>query len=199
MQKGFTLIELLIVIGILAILAVAVVLVLNPAELLAQARDSQRISDLSSVKSAIALYLSTASSPAVAAGPTCTINDTAADGCPGATAEDGPFGTGAGAADETSDATTEVDGNGWVKVDLTGATGGSPLSALPTDPTNTGKYYYAYKGDATNKTFELDARLESTKYRGQMTSDGGSHNTCPSTYTEDECFYEVGTDSGLDL
>ena len=35
MKKGFTLIELVIVIGILAILATVVVLVLNPAQLLA--------------------------------------------------------------------------------------------------------------------------------------------------------------------
>ena len=60
MKKGFTLIELLIVIAILAILATTVVLVLNPAQILAQARDAQRISDLSSIKSAIALYLATA-------------------------------------------------------------------------------------------------------------------------------------------
>ncbi|MGC9603563.1 MAG: type II secretion system protein, partial [Minisyncoccia bacterium] len=41
---GFTLIELLVVIGILGTLATAVVLVLNPAQLLAQARDSTRLS-----------------------------------------------------------------------------------------------------------------------------------------------------------
>ncbi|MDD4931154.1 MAG: prepilin-type N-terminal cleavage/methylation domain-containing protein, partial [Candidatus Colwellbacteria bacterium] len=44
--KSFTLVELLIVIAILAVLAAAVVVVLNPAELLAQARDSQRSTDL---------------------------------------------------------------------------------------------------------------------------------------------------------
>src|SRR5512140_3584902 len=56
-KKGFTLIELLVVIAILAVLTTTVVLVLNPAELVRQARDSTRISDLSSLNSAIALYL----------------------------------------------------------------------------------------------------------------------------------------------
>ncbi|KKU14411.1 MAG: hypothetical protein UX23_C0018G0001, partial [Parcubacteria group bacterium GW2011_GWB1_45_9] len=53
MKKGFTLIELLIVIGLLAILSTVAVLVINPAELLRQARDSQRVSDLGTVHSAL--------------------------------------------------------------------------------------------------------------------------------------------------
>lgn len=184
MKRGFTLIELLIVIGILAILAVAVVLVLNPVQLLAQARDSQRISDLGSVKSAIGLYLSTVASPSIAAGPTCT-----ATGC----STGGPFGG------ESVTSSTVVTSGGWVLIDLTVTTGGSPLSALPLDPTNSGSYFYAYKGDATNRTFELDGRLESTKYRDLMVTDGGNKNTCTSTYTESTCYYEIGTDPALDL
>src|SRR3989344_5681288 len=64
-KKGFTLIELLIVIAILGILAAAVIVVLNPAQLLAQARDGTRLSDLDSVRSAIALYLTDVSAPAL--------------------------------------------------------------------------------------------------------------------------------------
>ena len=45
MKKGFTLVELLIVIGIVAILATIVVLVINPVELLKESRDSRRLSD----------------------------------------------------------------------------------------------------------------------------------------------------------
>ncbi len=55
-QKGFTLIELLVVIAIIAILAVVVILTLNPAELLRQSRDSNRVSDFATLKSAIGLY-----------------------------------------------------------------------------------------------------------------------------------------------
>ena len=56
-KKGFTLLELLIVIGILSILSTTVVLVINPAQLLKKARDAQRISDLNTVKTAIAYIL----------------------------------------------------------------------------------------------------------------------------------------------
>jgi prepilin-type N-terminal cleavage/methylation domain-containing protein len=58
-RRGFTLIELLVVIAIIAILAVVVVLTLNPAQLLASGRDSSRISDMSSLNSAINLYNNT--------------------------------------------------------------------------------------------------------------------------------------------
>ncbi|MCL5733700.1 MAG: type II secretion system GspH family protein, partial [Patescibacteria group bacterium] len=56
-RSSFTLIELLIVIAILVILAVVVILTLNPSELLAQSRDSARLSDMASLNSAINIYL----------------------------------------------------------------------------------------------------------------------------------------------
>ena len=62
-KKGFTLLELLIVIGILAILSTTIILVINPAQLLKRARDSQRISDLNTMKTAIAYYVTEATTP----------------------------------------------------------------------------------------------------------------------------------------
>lgn len=181
-KKGFTLIELLIVIGILGILAAAVVIVLNPGELLAQARDSTRIADLDTVRGAVSLYLSDVTSPTLTAGPLSTASSTC--------------GFGAGACTVDTDRTT--DGTGWVAVNLSAISTGSPIATLPIDPTNSATYQYAYKGDNTNKTFELDARLESQKYRGKMLTDGGDKTTC-STWTEETCYYEVGSDPGLNL
>ena len=56
-HSAFTLIELLIVIAVIAVLSVVVVLALNPAELLRQSRDANRLSDMASLSSAVSLYL----------------------------------------------------------------------------------------------------------------------------------------------
>lgn len=180
MKKGFTLVELLIVIGILAILTAAVVVVLNPAELLKQARDSQRMADLDSVKSAITLWMVTDSSGSLTATTTCMVDFT-----------NDPTGWTCAA-----NATTVTTGTGWVNINLSGMTGGSPLSVLPKDPTNSVVYAYGFKTNTTDNQFKLVSRLESTKYRGNMATDGGSDSTC-STYVEATCFYEVFTDQDL--
>lgn len=52
-RKGFTLIELLVVIGIIGILAAVVLVAVNPGRQFAQARDTQRQSDLLQITNAI--------------------------------------------------------------------------------------------------------------------------------------------------
>ncbi|MEK9152410.1 MAG: hypothetical protein AAB692_03520, partial [Patescibacteria group bacterium] len=90
----------------------------------------------------------------------------------------------------------KVNGSGWVKVDLTSLAGGSPLSNLPVDPTNTitdlanvdyTDLVYRYMCDATDLTFEVNAKLESAAYTtspdNRLTLDGGDNDN----------LYEVGT------
>ncbi len=195
MKKGFTLIELLIVIGILAVLATVTVLVLNPAELFRQARDSQRISDLGSLKGAISLYLTTVPSPNLGAlGFTCGTNF----GSDKASMTN-PF---AASLTQTASTTTGVDASGWLPVNLSTINGGSPLSVLPRDPNRTdNNFYYAYAcgtvGSSNELTFEINGHMESARYRHSPTPGPDDVENTDGGNQADR--YETGTYAGLAL
>lgn len=174
--KGFTLIELLVVIAILAVLATATVLVLNPAELIKQGRDSTRISDMAAINSAVSLWVSdvlntTGNWPA-AATYYCTYS------------VNKPGGTGSTCSIVSS---TVVTGSGWVNLDFRLIGAGSPLSRLPLDPNNGGTCkgatttacQYAFAASTTVGAYEIDVQMESAKFYngggGDVTSkDGGN-------------------------
>ncbi len=212
-RKGFTLIELLIVIAIIAVLSVVVILSLNPAELLRQARDSNRISDMATLKSAIALYLADIASPSIGSTGTCYISASQAS-------FDSVSTSGIWTAAQTtcaawsSTATSSLAvastsrligvkgvaaGNGWIPVNFSNISSGSPIGQEPVDPTNAtgtaactsggGVYssvslsscalFYSYIPN--NTTFKLAAFMESTKYAQNgagdvTTNDGGINN-----------------------
>jgi len=56
-KKGFTLIELLIVIGIIAILAAAIIIAINPGEQFKQARNATRWSHMNSIANGVYSYV----------------------------------------------------------------------------------------------------------------------------------------------
>ena len=56
-KRGFTLIEILVVIGLIAVLAAIVLIAINPARQFRQARDSQRVSNVSAILNAVGQYL----------------------------------------------------------------------------------------------------------------------------------------------
>ena len=196
-KKGFTLLELLIVIGIMADLATAATIVLNPAHLFAQARDSQRISDMDALKAALALYLTDVLTPDLNGGladsPGCDSGITGQPYIAVAPTTNSFQRTGANAVD----ADRTIDGTGWLPVNLSSVSGGSPLAVLPIDPTNTGNNVYRYACNQTAKTFELNACLESTKYLQKMVEDGGDRGSVSITAGcgtgAGAGFYEVGT------
>ena len=198
-SRGFTLLELLIVIAIIAILSVILVLVLNPAETLRKSRDAQRISDLSTVKTALSLYLTATGTPYLgsnSSNASCT-NGTTGTLYVDVTGVSGAFPAGFNAWSGTT--TAGVNGTGWIPVNLAALSGGSPLSNFPLDPSNTAAnlaaltnsdLIYRYACKQSPLTFELDATLESDAYKTddpKMIKDGGNNPN----------LYEVGTDLAI--
>ena len=211
-HRGFTLVELLIVIAIISILAFAVILILNPAEILRKARDTQRISDLDTLKTALALYVVSVSSPDLDGTNSSTCGDEGATrkiyislptGVTAGTPTSGWTTTFAQAADT---AYTKVSGTGWIPVNLDDVTGGSPISKLPIDPKNTtdgtpsgNDLYYRYACNSStatkSNTFEINAIMESNFFKTGCTGD------CNDVSKKDggdlDTYYEVGTNLGI--
>ncbi len=193
---GFTLIELLVVIAIIAVLAVAIVLALNPTELLKQARDSTRISDLTVLKKAVSLYLTDVSSPSITSSSqricyVSVVSSSMSTSCNGRSAT-------SQTATSSNNGVYAVDGTGWVPVNFRAISNGSPIGKLPRDPKNTANgatstnLFYTYVASSSNLTFEFTADMESTKYSASGTADtesrdGGNNNQ----------IYEIGTNLSL--
>jgi prepilin-type N-terminal cleavage/methylation domain-containing protein len=196
-RHAFTLIELLVVIAIIAVLAVVVIFVLNPAQLLAQSRDSDRISDMATLNNAVGIYQAQGGS---ALGLSATVYVSIPDPVATSTSGDQCQGLGMPTLPATyayhcaaSSTFRNIDGTGWIPVNFQSLAAGAPISQLPIDPVNSSssREYYAY---ATNGSqYEITSVMESSKYKlggsnDMVASDGGTLATV----------YEKGSKFGLE-
>lgn len=150
---GFTLVELLIVITIIGVLAGVLLVVINPASILAKGRDVQRLSDMDNLYKALTLAL---------VDEEITLsNQTSCTGC------------------DSISGSFEADGTGWIKFDVPVGKVGlkKVLSRLPLDPINATQnsvtYKYVYSSDTSG--FELNTVLESADNLTKMAVDGGNN------------------------
>lgn len=183
-NKAFTLVELLIVIGIIGLLAVTVLLALNPGEAQKKSRDAKRIKDTTTLQAAIEQYLdsgSTIPSSAPVAGS-----------------------TGVDSSALTTDTQRAQCNGGWISGG-TGSTSTTPLNFcayvknLPLDPSNgqtrdvvtasgtTGSGTTIYRVRIVSGQYEIDVRQESKDNSSKVVSDGGNSTQ----------WFEVGSDLTL--
>ncbi len=178
MMRGFTLIELLIVIGILAALAAVILLVINPAQLIKQSRDANRITELNQIDKALSIFQSFG-------GTSMGTHTNVYISIPSADSDCG-YSTGNPLSLPTltdpnwhyvcsnSVNYRKINGTGWIPVDFTSvqSSAGTIFSSLPIDPINTvaNGYYYTY----VPGSWALSATMESEKYITEnAASDGG--------------------------
>ena len=200
-KTSFTLLEVIIVTAIISIGAAVVMFVLNPPELLAKARDSQRMSDMAALKTALGVYFTQVSNP-----------DLDGDNSRGTCGTNIWLGR-ADAMDITDtnvgyltlhasgdSSSTAITGSGWLPVNFSQTTGGSPVSALPLDPgysvedalhVKDTDYFYLYTCN-TDKTYELSTNLESQTY-----AKGGAEDKESTDGGNDPDMYEVGINTSL--
>jgi len=140
-QKGFTLIELLIVIGIIAFLASAIFIAVDPAKRFAEARNARRWTDVSSILEAVLEY-------AVDNGGTLPA------GIDNAVGTVQVLGTNASGCDSGCGAKTSVS----ACLDLSSALVDEYLSAIPKDPlTGTDGFTDYYLNKTTKGRIEVGA------------------------------------------
>lgn len=188
-RDSFTLIELLVVLAIVAILSVVVILTLNPAELLKQSRDSTRLSDISTLNTALSTF-----NTDVIGGFMGTSSYVLYISIPDTTSTCANLGLPALPTIPvvwryycvTATSTKNADGTGWIPVNFNQISFGSPLSSLPVDPINStsSNQFYSY----TPGSWKLAVMsLESQKFQPKTATDGGISDSA----------YEVGTDLTL--
>ena len=191
-KSSFTLIELLVVLAIVAILSVVVIMTLNPSELLKQARDSNRLSDLSTLNTALSAYSADVNGGFMGTSTVVYVSlvDTTSSTCSGLGLPALPTGYTYNCPTSTANL-KRADGTGWIPVNFSNISFGSPLSSLPVDPINTtsSRNYYTY---VSGGSYELAATLEAAKNKlggasDKVSSDGGDSTS----------LYEAGNNRNL--
>jgi len=193
-QKGFTLIELLVVLAIIAVLSLVAIFTLNPTELLRQSRDSNRISDFGTLKTAISLYLADVTTPSLGTAKKCygSWGPTSTTACivPFANAGIIAHGSIYVASSTTNKA---VNSTGWLPINFTSISSGAPFGTLPVDPLNTAANYYTYVATSSpGITFKLATTIESAKYKA-----GGPNDVVSADGGNSNLWYETGTELSL--
>jgi bis(5'-nucleosidyl)-tetraphosphatase len=202
-RKGFTIIEILTVLSILIFLWGAISFLIRPQISNERIRDQQRLADLRALELAIFTYLRLDPNPDLdgdnyqnsgkdesAPKMFISIPFTQIDLRATTTFDAGKTWSIAQSDDMNL---RRTDGSGWIpipfkKLDY------APIFALPIDPINQykDKLFYTYVFHRANKTFEINAKLESAQYKL-----GGVEDQTSNDAGDNDNLFEVGSQRDL--
>ncbi len=147
-RRAFTLVELLIVIAVISVLYSATFYVLKPDNLKAKARDGVRLADLGSLQTLIENYIADNGFPPDS-------DNVLRKSYLSVNPQVNP---------------ARSDGGGWLGINF-----GNAVEKLPTDPLNSGEYFYRYI--RLGQKYELDGKLEFYASLMKGDEDGGNSET----------------------
>jgi len=172
---GFTLIELLVVISIIAVLSLVTIFTLNPAELLRQSRDSDRISDMATLNSAVSMFEADQSSASLGSSGVVDVSlpDSSATTTAGTICSPFNYPSGGYVHCPAPSVYKTTGGSGWLPLNFSSISSGAPFGTLPVDPINntSSDLYYSY-GASGSSAFKVSSIPESQKYLSQAASFG---------------------------
>jgi prepilin-type N-terminal cleavage/methylation domain-containing protein len=207
-MRGFTLTEILVVIFIIAIIIGLGFFYINPLEIFKEIRDQQRIKDLEVLSSAILNYIKISNEVDLDGenyvltgkdeeNPSIYLSlpfDKATLSFSTITSNDGTIWSIKYNASSTN--LKLINGEGWLPINLIEET--SIISNLPVDPLNTisqdskKNYFYSYVFKRSTNEFEINANLESKKFKK-----GGSNDIVSNDGGSDLEILEVGNNKCL--
>jgi prepilin-type N-terminal cleavage/methylation domain-containing protein len=207
-MRGFTLIEILVAIFIIAIIIGLGFFYINPLEIFKEIRDQQRIKDLEVLSSAILNYIKISNEVDLDGenyvltgkdeeNPSIYLSlpfDKATLSFSTITSNDGTIWSIKYNASSTN--LKLINGEGWLPINLIEET--SIISNLPVDPLNTisqdskKNYFYSYVFKRSTNEFEINANLESKKFKK-----GGSNDIVSNDGGSDLEILEVGNNKCL--
>lgn len=171
MYAGFTLVEFLITFGIIVVISSVILFVVNPVELMREARDAGRVSGISEIERSIRIFkLQNPSAPLGQENKIYVSLPSPNSNCSGAGLPVAP--SGFSYVCSTQSNYRRTDGTGWLPLSLAGTIGD-----VPADPINSGPkgYYFAFVTRGT--TYYLSAGVESEEFKAKASADGGSFVT----------------------
>lgn len=187
-KKSFTLVEILVVLGVVAVVLTATLLILNPVELLRKSRDSTRILDLNSLNIALNTFASSNPEGFFGLASTTYVSLVANNAtCSNLSLPALPAGHSYQCVTSTA-ALRNINGTGWIPADFTKTAPSSFIDKLPVDPVNsTSSLYYTYSSPGSVWQVQMTAVLESKEYLPMMTKDSGASDS----------LYEIGSNINL--
>ena len=165
--KGFTIIELLIVIAILGVLAVALLITINPGEAQKKTRDAQRLAHLKTLQTLIDQFINDGNA---AAGAILTANTGVSSTVAPAGEKNGQacLGNWLGINTCPYGATVPLDPNNGVSRTF--------VTTAAATPPGTGQIVAQYRAQITGSDYEVNVMQESTANASKISSDGGNNN-----------------------
>jgi uncharacterized protein (TIGR03437 family) len=165
---------------------------------LTPSNDSTRLSDMNTLQSAIALTQSGAKPASMGSAKTVYVSipdpqATTASGSSCASLSLPILPAGYAYHCSGSNFYQKTDGTGWIPINFSSVTSGSPLGTLPIDPVNTvsSRLYYTYTTNGSQ--YETTAVMESPEYKL-----GGTNDVIAQDGGTLASVYEKGTKLGLD-